>query len=68
MANARNVVPNPVPCPTRASATIAPASAESSMPARVNASFQASERVASRPQCSVARIWRRSAGESRCRA
>ncbi len=60
--NRAKVLPNPDPWPTSARATIAPESAERYMPARANISFQAIERVASRLQCSVARICSRRAG------
>ena len=64
MTNAKSLKPSPK-CDawaTRASATIAPDRAERNIPARLNDSFQASDRVASRPQCSVDRIWSRIAG------
>jgi len=46
---------------TSASATVAPESRVRNMLARANDSFHERERVASRLQCSVARIWTRSA-------
>ncbi len=42
---------------TRASATIAPDSVERNIPARLNDSFQARLRDASRLQCSVLSTW-----------
>src|SRR5205814_1137077 len=54
--------PNADACATSASATIAPVSVVRNIPARLNDSFQASAREASRLQCSVDRIWSRMAG------
>src|SRR3569833_3030702 len=59
-ANSTNVCPNDDACPTRANATVAPERVDRYMPARLNDSFQASDRDASRLQCSVERICRRS--------
>src|SRR5436189_5807379 len=56
--------PNPVAPPTRPNETIAPDSVVRNIPARLNDSFQASERDASRLQCSVDRIWSRIAGDT----
>src|SRR5437667_11257362 len=55
--------PNPVAPPTRPNATIAPERVVRYIPARLNDSFHASERDASRLQCSVERICSRIAGE-----
>src|SRR5258706_9376428 len=63
-ANSVNPSPNSDACATRARATIAPVSVDRNIPARLNDSFQASERDASRLQCSVERIWSRIAGET----
>src|SRR2546427_13136638 len=57
-----NASPNPDAPPTSPNATIAPVSVVRNIPARLNDSFQASERDASRLQCSVDRIWSRIAG------
>src|SRR5438067_1404618 len=59
-ANSVKVSPKADACATSASATIAPESVERNIAARLNDSFQARDRDASRLQCSVARIWRRS--------
>ena len=56
--------PNPVAPPTRPNETIAPDSVVRNIPARLNDSFHASERDASRLQCSVERICNRIAGEA----
>src|SRR5919109_1840084 len=60
-AKSANSSPNEVAWATSASATIAPDSADRNIPALVKDSFQASARVASKPQCSVASTWSRSA-------
>src|SRR5438552_1410607 len=56
-----NASPNVDAWATSASATTLPDSADRNMLDRLNDSFQVSERVASRLQCSVARIWSRTA-------
>src|SRR5207247_10448178 len=63
-AKSENDSPNPVAPPTRPNATIAPERVVRNIPARLNDSFHASERDASRLQCSVDRICRRIAGEA----
>src|SRR5256885_2839928 len=59
-ANSVKASPKADACATSASATIAPERIERNIPARLKDSFQASDRDASRLQCSVARIWSRS--------
>src|SRR6266540_3810185 len=56
--------PNADACATRARATIAPVSVVRNIPARLNDSFHASDRDASRLQCSVDRIWSRIADDT----
>ena len=60
-ANRRKAGPKSVAWATSASATMAAESTVRNMPARVKISFQVIERVASRLQCSVARICTRTA-------
>src|SRR5439155_2545866 len=56
-AKATNRVSKFVAWPTRARATAVADTTDRNRPARLNDSFQLSERVASRLQCSVERIW-----------
>src|SRR5437867_3701914 len=63
-AKSVNPSPNADACATSAKATIAPVRVVRNIPARLNDSFQASERDASRLQCSVDRIWSRIAGDT----
>src|SRR3982074_1192488 len=56
--------PNADACATRARATIAPVNVVRNIPARLNDSFQASERDASKLQCSVDKIWSRIDGDA----
>ena len=56
-ANAVNWSPKLVAWPTSASATAVADTTDRNSPARLNDSFQLSERVARRLQCSVERIW-----------
>src|SRR5688500_13445175 len=58
----RNPSPKLEACATRARATMAPDSVDRNMPARLNDSFHASDREASKLQCSVERICSRIAG------
>src|SRR2546426_6489864 len=62
-AKSVNPSPNADACATSARATIAPVTVVRNIPARLNDSFQASERDASRLQCSVERICSRSEGD-----
>ena len=62
-AKSVNPSPNADACATSAKATIAPVRVVRNIPARLNDSFQASERDASRLQCSVERICSRSEGD-----
>jgi hypothetical protein len=59
-----NPSPNADACATSARATIAPVNVERNIPARLNASFHASAREASRLQCSVDKIWSRIDGDA----
>src|SRR3979411_2949170 len=63
-AKSVNASPNADACATRASATIAPVNVVRNIPARLNDSFQASERDASKLQCSVDKIWSRIDGDA----
>src|SRR5690242_15459714 len=63
-AKSVNPSPNADACATSASATIAPDNVDRNIPARLNDSYQASDRDASRLQCSVERIWSRIAGDA----
>jgi len=58
-AKRRNPCPKSEACATSARATIAPATVERNIPARLKDSFQANDRDASKLQCSVERICRR---------
>src|SRR5207237_3714894 len=59
-----NPSPNAEACATSARATIAPVNVVRNIPARLNDSFQASERDASKLQCSVDKIWSRIDGDA----